>query len=262
LRPDETDDAIFYAKDRFVSHLDSLALSTVEEIIEALLCGDSDPAILDLMAGWDSHIPPGVRPSRVVGLGLNKNELEANDRLDEHVLHDLNRNVRLPFPDKTFDAVINTVSVDYMTRPMESFRDVARILKPGGLFLVLFSNRMFEAKATRVWRQSSEDERVIRELSLGPAGHDLPARPRSVGTTMRSASGSEPPGHEERDCRPVSRIRSSGRARGWWARLGRADEILGQPTKLRARYRRRTRRSRTDLPLCITSTIRPSRDGR
>ncbi|MFP3869359.1 MAG: methyltransferase domain-containing protein [Syntrophobacteria bacterium] len=159
-RLDETDDRVFYARDRFVQHLDWLALSTVEKLVGELIVGES-PVILDLMAGWDSHIPPGLAPERVVGLGLNENELSQNKALTEWCLHDLNENPGLPFPDNTFDAVLNVVSVDYLTRPLEVFGEVGRILKPGGLFLVVFSNRMFEAKATKVWRESGEEERVI-----------------------------------------------------------------------------------------------------
>jgi len=159
-RADETQDALFYARDRFVSHLDSLALTTVERIIETLIV-EEEPIILDLMAGWDSHIPDRIRPLKVVGLGLNRNELAENPALSEYVIHDLNRDPRLPFPDAAFDVVLNTVSVDYMTRPFEVFEDVARILKPGGLFLVVFSNRMFPQKAVNLWRRSGELERVI-----------------------------------------------------------------------------------------------------
>ena len=159
-RLDATDDKTFYAKDRFVSHLDSMALSTVEHLIGDLVV-EERPAILDLMAGWDSHIPETLRPSEVVGLGLNENELKQNTALTGYVLHDLNRDPRLPFADNRFDVVINTVSVDYMTQPITVFEEVARILKPGGLFLVVFSNRMFPQKAVKVWRESNEDERVI-----------------------------------------------------------------------------------------------------
>ena len=159
-RLDATDDKTFYAKDRFVSHLDSMALSTVEHLIGDLVV-EERPAILDLMAGWDSHIPETLRPSEVVGLGLNENELNQNKGLTEYVLHDLNGDPRLPFADNRFDVVINTVSVDYMTQPITVFEEVARILKPGGLFLVVFSNRMFPQKAVKVWRESNEDERVI-----------------------------------------------------------------------------------------------------
>ena len=159
-RLDESDDAIFYATDRFVQHIDSLALSTVERIIGGLVIEDN-PVVLDLMAGWDSHIPSTIQTERVVGLGLNRNELSRNQGLTDWVHHNLNENPSLPFPDDTFDAVLNVVSVDYMTRPLEVFREVGRILKPGGLFLVIFSNRMFEQKAVKIWRQSGEEERVL-----------------------------------------------------------------------------------------------------
>jgi SAM-dependent methyltransferase len=159
-RLDESDDSFFYSKDRMVSHLDSTALQTVERIIGSLVV-EEDPVILDLMASWDSHIPPSLKPQRVVGLGMNANELVANEALSEHLIHDLNQDPHLPFKDATFDVVLNTVSVDYLTRPVEVFAEVARVLKPGGLHLVLFSNRWFEPKVTRIWRETGEPERVL-----------------------------------------------------------------------------------------------------
>jgi SAM-dependent methyltransferase len=159
-RLDESDDSIFYATDRFVQHLDSLALSTAEKIIQELVIEET-PAILDLMAGWDSHIPPPIQAEKVVGLGLNRNELSRNEALTDWVYHDLNKEPSLPFPVNTLDAVLNVVSVDYITRPLEVFREVGRILKPGGLYLVIFSNRMFEQKAVNIWRQLGEEERVV-----------------------------------------------------------------------------------------------------
>jgi SAM-dependent methyltransferase len=159
-RLDESDDQVFYATDRFVSHLDRVALETVETIIDTLIV-EEDPLILDLMASWDSHIPKRLQSSIIIGLGLNQKELQQNKVLSEFVIHDLNRVPRLPFPDNTFDAVINTVSVDYMTKPGQVFKDVGRILKPGGLFLVIFSNRMFPQKAVEIWRRSNEEERIL-----------------------------------------------------------------------------------------------------
>lgn len=160
LRLDETDDSLFYSKDRFVSHLDSFAKTTVNKIIDELII-EENPAILDLMAGWESHLPERLTPARVVGLGLNENEIRNNKDLTETVVHDINKNPTLPFPSNTFDIVINTVSVDYMVKPIDIFQEVARILKPGGLFLVIFSNRMFPQKAVKVWRESGEEERVL-----------------------------------------------------------------------------------------------------
>ncbi len=158
-RDDESDDAEFYATDRFVSHLDAMALKTVEELIGALVM-DERPAILDLMASWDSHLPNELETGEVVGLGMNPRELEANPALSRHLVHDLNRDPALPFADSTFHAVLCTVSIDYLTKPVEVFREVARVLRPGGLFLVIFSNRYFPPKVVTIWREADEDERL------------------------------------------------------------------------------------------------------
>ncbi len=159
-RGDESDDGAFYATDRFVPHLDARALATVERIIATLVV-ERAPRVLDLMAGPDSHLPAGLEPAQVVGLGLNVRELEHNPALDDWVLHDLNRDSRLPFADERFDVVLNTVSVDYLTRPFDVFAEVSRVLVPGGLHLVIFSNRFFPSKVVKLWRESSELERQM-----------------------------------------------------------------------------------------------------
>ena len=74
-RLDNSNDSRFYGTDRFVSHLDSLALSTVQHLIGRLII-EENPVILDLMAGWDSHIPDDLKASAIFGLGLNENELK------------------------------------------------------------------------------------------------------------------------------------------------------------------------------------------
>jgi SAM-dependent methyltransferase len=159
-RKDESDDSKFYALDRFVEHLDTVALDTIEELIDTLVV-EKRPAILDLMAGWDSHIPKTIEADEIIGLGLNEHELSQNEALTEFILHNLNKDPALPFEDDRFDVVLNTVSVDYMTKPFAVFREVARVLKPGGVFVVIFSNRMFPEKAVKIWCEASEPERVM-----------------------------------------------------------------------------------------------------
>jgi len=158
-RGDERPDANFYAAKRMVSHLDATALATVEALVGGLVTEEA-PVILDLMASWDSHLPASLKPSRVAGLGMNREELVANPALSERIIHDLNGDPRLPLGDDTFDVVLNVVSVEYLTRPEEVFREVGRVLKPGGLFLVIFSNRWFPPKVVRVWEDASEAERL------------------------------------------------------------------------------------------------------
>ena len=159
-RLDETEDAVFYARERCVYHMDARARQTVQRVI-GTLCVEPDPVILDLMAGWQSHIPSTVQPSQVVGLGLGESELQQNECLSRYLLHDLNQDPRLPFDDASFDAVLNTASVDYLIRPFEVFAEVARVLKPGGLFLVIFTNRLFPQKAVKIWREADELTRQL-----------------------------------------------------------------------------------------------------
>ena len=158
-RKDEAIDSKFYEKPRFVEHLDSTALAAVTKVIDKLVV-EKNPVVLDLMASWDSHLPFSLDPAEVVGLGMNAEELKTNQALDRYVVQDLNEKNILPFNDACFNLVLNTVSVDYLTNPEAVFAEVARVLKPGGLFLVFFSNRFFEPKVTRIWRNASESERI------------------------------------------------------------------------------------------------------
>jgi SAM-dependent methyltransferase len=51
------------------------------------------------------------------------------------------------------------VSVDYLTRPIEVFTEVARVLRPGGPFVCAFSNRCFPTKAIRGWLYADDERR-------------------------------------------------------------------------------------------------------
>jgi SAM-dependent methyltransferase len=63
--------------------------------------------------------------------------------------------------DTSFDAVVCCVSVDYLVRPIEVFRAVARVLRPGGPFVCTFSNRCFPTKAIRGWLAASDEEHCV-----------------------------------------------------------------------------------------------------
>jgi SAM-dependent methyltransferase len=158
VRRDQRPDGDFYRIPRWVNHLDATALEQVSRLYERLLSPGA--LVLDLMASWDSHLPVAfLRPAAVTGLGLNRDELDANPVLEERVVHDLNERPVLPFADASFDAVICTVSVEYLTRPVEVFAEVARVLRPGGRLVVVFSNRWFSPKVVRIWEDLHEFER-------------------------------------------------------------------------------------------------------
>jgi SAM-dependent methyltransferase len=168
-RIDESDDELFYEYPRFVVHIDEQAIADVGGIYQRLLPKYGE--ILDLMSSWRSHLPPALEPKRVVGLGLNRPEMADNPALTEIVVHNVNREPRLPFEDASFDGAVMTVSVQYLTEPIEVFVEVARVLRPGGPFIVTFSNRMFPTKAIALWQIASELQRLeIVERYFADAG--------------------------------------------------------------------------------------------
>jgi SAM-dependent methyltransferase len=157
-RLDDSDDELFYLTPRFVVHIDDAAIRTVGEIYLSRL--PRGGAILDLMSSWRSHLPPELKPARVVGLGLNRSEMKDNPALTEIVTHNLNRAPQLPFDDASFDGAVLTVSVQYLIHPLEVFAAVGRVLKSGAPFIVTFSNRMFPTKAVAIWANATEQQRV------------------------------------------------------------------------------------------------------
>ena len=157
-REDEANDADFYATPRLVVHIDDGAITAVGRLFRQLIPENAE--VLDLMSSWRSHWPEEHPRRRIVGLGMNAAEMADNPQLNEYLLRDINANPTLPFDDVSFDAVVITVSVQYLTNPVAVFAEVSRILRPGGVFIVTFSNRCFPTKAVRVWRAGSDSDHI------------------------------------------------------------------------------------------------------
>jgi SAM-dependent methyltransferase len=163
-REDSEPDAHFYKDPRFVQHLDDTAIDIVASTYSRFL--QDGMHVLDLMSSWQSHLPDGLKLDRLAGLGLNERELRRNSRLSEVVVQDLNQSASLPFENESFDAVLNTVSIEYLVNPLAIFKDVQRVLRPGGYFLVSFSNRWFEKKSVKIWKEIHEFERMGMVLEM------------------------------------------------------------------------------------------------
>jgi SAM-dependent methyltransferase len=155
---DETQDDLFYSFPRFVTHVDDGFIQQLTDLYRQRL--QPQTRILDLMSSWVSHLPEDMAFAHVEGQGMNPEELARNPRLNHYFVQDLNLNPKLPLPDQSFDAVLNAVSVQYLQYPEAVFSEIHRILKPGGIAIVSFSNRMFFQKAIQIWRESSEPQRL------------------------------------------------------------------------------------------------------
>jgi SAM-dependent methyltransferase len=157
-RLDESDDALFYTEPRLVLHIDPATVAALTQVYREELAPGAD--LLDLMSSWVSHLPEERDFGRVAGLGMNGAELGANPRLSERHVRDLNAKPALPFADAGFDAVLCAVSVQYLTRPVEVFREAARVLRPGGKLLIATSHRMFPTKAIAAWHGLGAADRL------------------------------------------------------------------------------------------------------
>ena len=187
-RQDESDDRLFYRHPRLVVHVDDQAIAAIGELFEEVIPPNS--VVLDLLSSWRSHWPRGYPKARMVGLGLNRVEMQENPDLDDYVVHDVNRDPRLPFDDASFDSVVIAVSVQYLIRPIEVFRDVHRVLKPGGSFLVIFSNRMFfHQSGEDMDREQRRGQEADRDLLLPPRkrlrGHQVDGAQPAAGPLRR-----------------------------------------------------------------------------
>ncbi|XVE54104.1 hypothetical protein DITRI_Ditri03aG0054800 [Diplodiscus trichospermus] len=177
-RFDESPDPLFYEAPRFVTHIDDAAIAALTKYYSEVFPPSNTPgvSILDMCSSWVSHFPKGYKQERVVGMGMNEEELKRNPVLTEYVVQDLNVNPKLPFEDNSFGVITNVVSVDYLTKPLDVFKEMCRILKPGGLAIMSFSNRCFWTKAISIWTSTGDTDHVL-----------------IVGSYFHYAGGFEPP---------------------------------------------------------------------
>ena len=141
-----------------MTHIDEGAIAAVTQLYREYF--PAGGAVLDLMSSWISHLPAEVGYRRVAGLGMNEVELAANPRLTERVVHNLNREPRLPYGQAEFDAAGLCVSVDYLTQPVAVLREAGRVLRRGAPLVITFSNRCFPTKAVAIWHELDDVGRV------------------------------------------------------------------------------------------------------
>ena len=147
-RQDESTDSIFYDAPRLCYHIDDAAVSALTEYYSKNLKSGDD--VLDICSSWISHYPKDFKGGKVVGLGMNEYELSQNPALTDFVVKDLNSDPVFPFEDSSFDKVTCVVSVDYLNKPLQVFKEIGRVLRPGGECLISMSNRCFPTKAFQV----------------------------------------------------------------------------------------------------------------
>lgn len=155
-KEDPADDADFYVAPRFETHIDDEAIAALTAFYRRVL--PPGGVVLDLMSSWISHLPPEGEYGEVIGHGMNAEELAANRQLSRWFLQDLNRQPALPLADASVDAAVICVGIQYLQSPVDVLSDLRRVLKPGGLVAISFSNRCFPTKAVQLWLSLDDDD--------------------------------------------------------------------------------------------------------
>lgn len=149
-----------FARQAPFDRIDAAAIAAVTDLYREML--PPGGAILDVMSGWVPHLPPEAPFRRVVGIGIDKTALAENPFLDEWRVQDLNASPVLPFANGEFDGATICAAIQYMARPGEVIREIARVLRPGAPLIVTFSNRCLATKAIACWCLMDETGHLCR----------------------------------------------------------------------------------------------------
>ena len=154
---DESNDEEFYSDPKFVYHLDANFRQNLSDLYEREI--DNYSTVLDLMSSWDSYLPKGKKYKKVIGHGLNKQELEKNKIFDSYWIQNFNLSQQLPLDKESIDYCLMVAAWQYLQYPENLTKEIARILSGNGKFIIAFSNRAFWHKAPNIWTSSTEEER-------------------------------------------------------------------------------------------------------
>ena len=174
-RMDESNDNEFYKEPRLVHHIDESARNSLTNFYSFVINHElnrlsvSSINMLDICSSWVTHYPDNMIKNNIInvkGIGMNKIELSKNNAFkseNDYLIQDLNINpiINNKFASNdSFDIITITVSIDYLINIRKLINEILRILKPNGLLMLSFSNRMFWTKAFKIWTKADENKRV------------------------------------------------------------------------------------------------------
>ena len=141
-----------------LNHLSTLGLPSAARILDAP-CGSPASLTLGLRERGFDAVGADIDPeaAKRLGVAFKKANLDAP----------------LPWPGQTFDAVISTEGIEHLENHFSFLREVYRILKPGGIFVLTTPN--ITALRSRVRFLGSgffgRDGRPLNETSRHPLHH-------------------------------------------------------------------------------------------
>ncbi len=164
----------------------------LETVVDQMI--PEEGTVLDLMAGARSSFSKQKR--EVVGLGLTQKALESNKVLTRFLVHDLNQNPKLPL-EESFDAIVISFGLMYLTNPQQVLESVLKHLKPQGKLIVIWHENIWDFDlATNVWNVPQAYGFKTREALINhyfkQAGFENIKRVKDQQSGFHIATGSRP----------------------------------------------------------------------
>lgn len=146
-----TDSAQYYS----VSDANLLAHPVVRRVAEHL--SEQCARVLDIGCGTGAFGTLLDEGSEYVGVDLNVEGSELQFRCS-HRLISTDACVRLPFESSDFDAIVSFWCLEHLPNPVSTLEECARVLRPGGLLVLVFPNYDNPFRRCPSWWVSHYDE--------------------------------------------------------------------------------------------------------
>jgi len=141
---DESNDQEFYSDPKFVYHLDANFRHYLSNVYKNEISDYS--TVLDLMSSWDSYLPKEKKYKKVIGHGLNKQELEKNKIFDFYWIQNFNLSQQIPLDKESVDYCLIVAAWQYLQYPENLTKEIARILSREGKIIIAFQTEHFGIK--------------------------------------------------------------------------------------------------------------------
>jgi len=125
--------------------------------------------ILDLGCGFGDHAKIYVQKGakEVVGLDISKELIamakKRNIKRTSFMTYNLNK--KLPFLNDSFDIVTSSLTINYIRKFNQLFKEVNRVLKKNGFFILSIGNPVFDAAIKRKVKEGYEYILGVKKIS-------------------------------------------------------------------------------------------------